>query len=85
MSRIRMEIDRLVLNGFQPLKAKALSEAFQSQLSEALSDRGTRAEWAGSHRTPVLKLGNMPLEAGTAGSRTFGRKLAQAVRRGLKP
>lgn len=79
-----MNIDRLVLNGFQPQEAKVLSEALQSQLSQLLSDPVERAEWARSHRTPVLKLGSMPLEAGTAGARTFGRQVARAVGRGLK-
>jgi hypothetical protein len=85
MSRIRLNIDRLVLNGFQPLQAKALSEALQSQLSEVLSDCATRAEWTRSHRTPLLKLGKIPLETGTAGARTFGRQIARALGRGLKP
>jgi hypothetical protein len=85
MSRIRLNIDRLVLNGFQPLEAKALSEALQSQLSEALSDRRTRAEWARSHRTPMLKLGRISLDTGTVGARKFAKQVAQAVRKGLKP
>lgn len=85
MSRIHLNIDRLVLNGFQPLEAKALSEALKSRLSEVLADRSARTEWARSHRTPMLKLGNMPMEAGTAAWRTFGRRLAGAVGKGLKP
>jgi len=32
-----------------------------------------------------LKLGRMPLEAGTAGVRKFGKQMAHAVGRGLKP
>jgi hypothetical protein len=85
MSRIRLNIDRLVLNGFQPLEAKMLSDALQSQLSEVLSDRATRAEWARSHRTPALKLGRMSLETGTVGARKFGKQVARAVGKGLKP
>jgi hypothetical protein len=85
MSRIRLNIDRLVLNGFRPLEAKAVSEAIQSQLSELLSDRATRAEWARPHRTPLLKLGRMPLEAGTAGLGNFGKQMANAIGKGLKP
>ena len=79
-----MNIDHLVLNGFQPQEAKGLSEALQSQLSQLLLDPVVRAEWARSHRTPVLKLGSMPLEAGTAGARRFGRQVARALGRGLK-
>jgi hypothetical protein len=85
MCRIRLDIDRLVLNGFQPLEAKALAEALQSQLSAILSDPRTRQVWARSHRTPVLKLGQMPLQAGTVGAGKFGKQMAQAVGKGLKP
>jgi hypothetical protein len=80
-----MQIDRLVLNGFQQLEGKALAEALQSQLSRVLADRTTRSEWARSHRTPVLKLGRMSLNAGTTGASTFGTQMAKAVGRGLKP
>ena len=85
MSRIRLTIDRLVLNGLDPWEGKALVETLRSQLSETLADRQLRAEWARSHRTPVLKLGRMPLEAGAAGARKFGKQMARAVHRGLKP
>jgi hypothetical protein len=38
-----------------------------------------------SHRTPVLMLGRMRLEPGTTGAAGFGRQMARAVVRGLKP
>jgi len=85
MSRIRVNIDRLVVNGFQPLEAKALAEALQSQLSEVLSDRITRGERARSQRTPVLQLGRMPLETGTVGAGKLGKRIGQAVGKRLKP
>ena len=85
MSRIHLTIDRLVLHGLEPRESKALVETLRTQLSQTLSDRATRAEWARSHRTPVLKLGRMPLEAGTAGARKFGKQMARAMGRGLKP
>jgi hypothetical protein len=85
MSRIRLDIGQLVLNGFQPLEAKALTDALRSQLSRALSDPRTRHEWARSHRTPVLKLGPVPLEAGTMGAGKLGKRIGQAVGKGLKP
>ncbi len=84
MSRIRLTVDRLVLNGFEALEGKALSEAMRAQLSQMLSERANRAEWARSHRTPVMKLGRMPLEAGTAGAGKLGRQVARAVARGLQ-
>ncbi|HWY03791.1 MAG TPA: hypothetical protein VNX60_08995 [Candidatus Acidoferrum sp.] len=85
MSRIRLNIDRLVLNGFQPLEAQALAEVLQSQLSQVLSDQVTQPEWARSHRTPVLKLGRVPLESGGAGARKLGAYIAHGTGRGLKP
>jgi hypothetical protein len=85
VSRIRVTIDRVVLNGVQPIEGKALTHALESQLSQALADRDTRHEWARSRRTPVLTLAPMTLSPGTAGARTFGRSLGGAVARGLKP
>ena len=85
VSRIRLTIDRIVLNGFQPHDARAVARALESQLSQVLGDAPARHEWARPHRTPVLKLGRMALDPGTAGARAFGRRLGIAVGRGLKP
>lgn len=85
MSRIRLDIDRLVLNGFEPLEAKSMTEELQSQLSMVLSDPRTRHEWARSHRTPVLKLGPVSLEKGATGAGRLGKRIGQAVGKGLKP
>ena len=85
VSRIHLTIDRLVLNGLDSADSKALAETLQTHLSQMLADRSARAQWARSHRTPVLKLGRMPLEAGTSGARKFGKQMAHAVGRGLKP
>jgi hypothetical protein len=85
MSRIRLNIDRLVLNGFDPREGKALAGALKSQLQQVLADPATRNQWARSHQTPVLKLGRMPLQPGTTGASKFGRQVANTVRRGLKP
>jgi hypothetical protein len=83
MSRIHLTIDRLVLKGLQPGQDKALVESLRAQLAEMLKDRRTRAEWARSHRTPVLKLGRLPLEAGSAGGRKIGAQIARGIARGL--
>ena len=85
VSRIRLTIDRLALNGIDPHDAKALAEALRTQLSEVLLDGTARAHWARSRRTPVLRLGRMPLKAGTAGAKAFAKEMARAVGRGLKP
>jgi hypothetical protein len=85
MSRIRLDIDRLVLTGFQPWEAKSLTEGLQSQLSLVLSDPRTRHEWARSHRIPVLKLDGLSLGIGTTGANNLGRQMANSVARGLRP
>jgi hypothetical protein len=83
MSRIRVNIDRLVLNGLEPLEAKALEEAFRDQLSQVLADHTKRSEWPRSHRTSVLKLGPVPLETGTVGAVKLGKRIGQATGKGL--
>jgi hypothetical protein len=85
MSRITLTIDRLVLKGFEAGDRKALAEGLQAELRRVLADPATRADWARPHRTPVLKLGRMPLEPGLAGGRKFGGGLARAIGKGLKP
>jgi len=85
VSRIRVNIDRLVVNGLGQLEGKALAEALQSQLYQDLADSASRNDWARPHRTPVLKLGHMPLQAGTTGASSFGTRMARAVVQGLKP
>ena len=85
VSRIHLTIDRVVLNGFQPHEARAVTRALESQLAQVLGDASARREWARPHRTPVLKLGRMTLDPGTAGAQAFGRRLGNAVGRGLRP
>lgn len=85
MSRITLTIDRLVVPGLEAGDRQAIVEALQAELSRVLADPATRAEWARSHRTPVLRLGRMALEPGPAASRAFGAGLARAIGRGLKP
>lgn len=84
MSRIRLTIDELALKGFEGDDGRALADGLRSELARVLSDPLTRAEWVRSHRTPVLRLGSMPLETGTSGSRKFARGLAQAIGKGMK-
>lgn len=85
MSRIRVTIDALTLKGFDPADGRALIEGLRSELTRVLADPLTRAEWARSHRTPVLRLGQIPIESGSASSRKFGQGMARAIGRGLKP
>ena len=85
MSRVRLTIDQLILKGMEPSDRNALVEGLKGELSQVLSDPAARAEWARSHRTPVLRLGRLPIEPGPSGGRTFGKQMARAVGRGLKP
>ena len=85
MSRIRLNIEGLRLNGFGATEAKALSEALQSGLQQVLRDRTNRGEWARSHRTPLVKLARMPRGSGEAGAGNLGKQLAHAIGRKLKP
>lgn len=85
MSRVRVNIDSLVLKGVDPIARKALVEGLRAELSRVLSDPAVRGAWTRSQRTPVLKLGRMPLEPGAAGGRGFGGGLARAIAKGGKP
>jgi hypothetical protein len=81
VSRITVTIDRLVLRGLEVADRKALAEGLQSELTRVLRD----LEGPRSHRTPMVKLGRMPLEPGRSGARSFGGELARAIGGRLKP
>jgi hypothetical protein len=86
MSRvIEINIDRLVLRGIDPSDRKALVEGLQAELSRILADPRASGQRMQSVRTPLLRLGRMPLEPGPTGGRKFGGGLARAIGRGLKP
>jgi hypothetical protein len=85
MSRIRVTINHLVLNGFEAGDQRPLVEGLQEELLKALANPATRAEWAHSHSTPVLRLRPLPFEVGPSGRRKFASSLAQSIVRGLNP
>jgi hypothetical protein len=85
MSRIRLTIDRLVLNGLERGQEKPLADGLRTELSRLLSDRNGRHALGRSHRTKLLRLGSLPLGRGHAGSRHFGSALAKGIRGGLNP
>jgi hypothetical protein len=82
---IEVKIDRLVLRGIDPADHKALIEGLQAELSRILANPGSRGPKIQSRRTPMIKLGLMPLERGPAGGRMFGGELARAIGRGVEP
>jgi hypothetical protein len=84
MSRIRVEIDRLVLPEMPIADRRALVEGLQSELTRILSDPAIRTELARSWRAPVLRLGDMPFQSRRAEARNFGCRMARAIGKGLK-
>jgi hypothetical protein len=84
MSRIRLVIDRVALQGFDPGERNALIEGLRGELERTLADRHARAAWK-SHRRPVLRLGTLTLDQGLRGSRALGSQIARAVGRSMKP
>jgi hypothetical protein len=85
LSRISVRIDRLVLPEMDARDRKALVDGLHGELTRVLSDPATRASWAKSHRTPVLRLGRMPIKPGPSGGRAFGTALGHSIGKGLKP
>ena len=84
MTRIRLQIDRLVLSGFAGADAKALAAGLESELAAVLADRQARSEWARSRRTPVLELRPVVTETGTAAARKLGKTIGQSIGRGIR-
>lgn len=84
MSRIRVVIDRVALQGFDPAERNALLEGLRSELERTLADRPASAGWK-PHRRPVLRLGSRSPEQGPQGSRALGLQIARAVGRSAKP
>lgn len=81
MSRIiRVTIDRLALQGFSPTERTALIDGLKRELSRSLADPAARSGF-NSRRTPLLKLGAMPITPGPSGGRSFGVGLARAITR----
>jgi hypothetical protein len=83
MSGIQVTIDRLVLRGFDPADRAALVHALRSELANVLAGPEMRAHWGDSRRTPVLRLGRMPLTSGTAGAHKLGVGIARAIGKGM--
>ena len=85
MSRIDVIIDRLVLRGLDPAGQQAFLNGLKSELAHMLADPAIRTACAHSRRTPVLKLGRMPMEPGIGGARKLGGGIARAIGKGIKP
>jgi hypothetical protein len=85
MSRIQLHIDRLVLPEMDIADRNAIIGGLRAELTRALSDPVMRTAWGWSHRTPVLKLGRIPLDPGPFAGRQFGAALGGSIGNVLKP
>lgn len=83
MSRIRVTIDRLKLNGVDARDAQALADGLRNGLSDVLMNKSARTKWDNSSK-PVMRLGNMAVTPGQSGARQFGGAVARAIGKGLK-
>jgi hypothetical protein len=84
MRRINVTNDGLVLRGFERADGEAVADGLKRELSRVLSEPTTRAHWARSSYTPVLRLPATGLETGTSGRRKFGAGMARQIGKGLK-
>ena len=82
MSRIRLTIDRLVLNGFQARRGQGVDQALQSQLSQVLADRGDAARVGASASHAGAEAG--PHAAGSRHQRRQQVRKADGPRRGTR-
>jgi len=78
-ARVSVTIDRLVLRGMDPAARTAFVDGLRGELARVLADPAVRAEMQASRRTPVLRLGQMPLAAGPSAARSLGRSVARAI------
>jgi hypothetical protein len=85
MSRIEVTIDRVVLRGLDPADRHSLVDGLKSELSRILADPATGIKPARSQRTPVLRVGRMPMGPGLTGARDLGGGIATAIGKGIKP
>ena len=83
--RVTLHIDRLVLRGIDPLDQHALIDGLKSELARVLAQPATLEAIGDSRRTPVLRLGRVPMQPGRVGARALGAGVAKAIAKGIKP
>lgn len=84
-TRVRVHIDRLVLRGIDPLDRQGFVSGFETELARVVGNRVTLEALERSARTPVMRLGTIPMPAGPAGARSLGKGVARAIAKGTKP
>ena len=83
MSRIHVNIERIVLRGIDPADRQALVNGLKTELARMLADPAERAAISQSRRTPVLRLGKMSMGQGAAGAGALGGGIARAIGKGI--
>lgn len=81
---LSLHIERVVLRGVDAADRQAFVNGLRAELARVLGDPLLRAALTSSRRTPVLKLGKMPMEPGMAGTRKLGGGIARAIGKGIK-
>lgn len=84
MSPIHVHIDRVVLRGIDAADRHALVSGLKTELARVLADPATQNAMSKSRRTPVMRLGKMPMEQGIGGARKLGGGIAQAIGKGIR-
>ena len=84
MSPIHVYIDRVVLRGIDPSDRHALVSGLKTELARVLADPATQGAMTKPRRTPVMRLGRMPMELGIGGARKLGGGIARAIEKGIK-
>lgn len=82
--RVTLHIDRLVLRGIDPLDQRALADGLKTELTRVLAEPALREAMTKSRRMPVLRMGRVAMQPGTAGARVLGSGVAKAIGKGLK-
>ena len=82
MSPIHVHIDRVVLRGIDPADRHALVAGLKTELARVLADPVIQGGMTQSRRTPVMRLGKMPMEQGIGGARKLGGGIARAIGKG---
>jgi hypothetical protein len=79
---IQLEIEALVLTGFEARHAGRIAAALQNELSRLLQEEGAPAAWGGSYTVAHLEAG--PIQVSPRHSpEAIGTQAARAIYRGL--
>jgi hypothetical protein len=83
-ARVSLHIDRLVMRGIDPTTQQAFARSLKTELARVLGDSRVRAAMSHNRRTPVMRLGQLPMQPGVAGASKLAVSVARAIGRGMK-